>query len=104
MKLLIKGGRVISPATKLDSLCDILVEEGKITALGADLNTEVCQIIDATGRVGTPGLIGMHVQLREPGLEAKEDLLSVTQAAAADRGLNRLLPSANAEFPAGEHQ
>ena len=74
---------MISPATKLDSICDILVQEGKVTAIGANLDTEGCQIIDATGLVVTPGLIDMHVHLREPGLEAKEDILSGTQAAAA---------------------
>ena len=83
MKVLIKGGRVISPATKADMVCDILIENGKIAALEPSLQAEGCQVIDATGLVVVPGLIDMHVHLREPGQEAKEDIGSGTRAAAA---------------------
>ena len=83
MKVLIKGGRVISPATNTDMVCDILIENGKIAALEPNLQAEGCQVIDAAGLVVAPGLIDMHVHLREPGQEAKEDIGSGTRAAAA---------------------
>ena len=83
MKLVIKGGRVINPGKNMDSVCDILIENGKIAAMGANLPVEGCQVYDAAGLIVTPGLIDMHVHLREPGLEAKEDIVSGTQAAAA---------------------
>ena len=83
MKLVIKGGRVINPGKNMDSVCDILIENGKIAAMGAGLPVDGCQVYDAAGLIVTPGLIDMHVHLREPGLEAKEDIVSGTQAAAA---------------------
>lgn len=83
MKTLIKGGRVINPAANMDALCDILIEDGKIAALEQNLTADNCEVIDASGLVVVPGLIDMHVHLREPGLEAKEDIESGTRAAAA---------------------
>ncbi|MDD4601978.1 MAG: amidohydrolase family protein, partial [Negativicutes bacterium] len=83
MKLLIKGGRVICPEQRLDETADILIENGLIAAIDQDLSISDAQIYDAQGLVITPGLIDMHVHLREPGLEAKEDIASGTRAAAA---------------------
>lgn len=83
MKLLIKGGRVINPAKNMDAACDILVIDGKIAAMGAELAEEGCQVLNAAGLIVAPGLIDMHVHLREPGQEAKEDMITGTQAAAA---------------------
>ncbi|HWR43744.1 dihydroorotase [Sporomusa sp.] len=83
MKLLIKGGRIINPAEQMDAVGDILIEDGKIVALGQSCAAEGAEIIDAAGLVVAPGLIDMHVHLREPGLEAKEDIASGTRAAAA---------------------
>jgi dihydroorotase len=83
LKRLLKGGRVIDPASGLDQLADILVTDGKISEIGADLAVNDAEIIDCTGKVVAPGLIDMHVHLRDPGLEAKEDIVSGTQAAAA---------------------
>ncbi len=80
-KLLIKGGRVISPAQKLDDICDILVEDGKIAAIGKSLDAKAAQVIDASGKVVTPGLVDIHVHLRDPGLEYKEDIASGTLSA-----------------------
>lgn len=84
MKLLIKGGRVIDPANGIDEVTDIFVENGKISEIGVnpDLEGVEMQIIDATGKVVTPGLVDMHVHLREPGQEYKEDIESGTKAAA----------------------
>ncbi|HWR31499.1 MAG TPA: dihydroorotase [Negativicutes bacterium] len=83
MKLLLKNGRVIDPASGLDSVADVLVEGGRIVAVGVDLASEGTQTLDCSGKVIAPGLIDMHVHLRDPGLEAKEDVVSGTQAAAA---------------------
>lgn len=83
MKLLIKGGRIIDPANKLDELMDILISSGKIIELGKNIYTEECINIDATDKVICPGFMDLHVHLREPGFEYKEDIASGTRAAAA---------------------
>jgi dihydroorotase len=83
LKLLIKGGRIINPAESMDTIGDIIIENGIIAAIGQNLAAEDAQVIDAAGLVVAPGLIDMHVHLREPGLEAKEDIASGTRAAAA---------------------
>ena len=83
MKLLLKSGRVINPATNFNDMVDILIEDEKIVKIGADLQSDDAEIFDATGLIIAPGLIDMHVHLREPGQEAKEDIGSGTRAAAA---------------------
>ncbi|MDH3997344.1 MAG: dihydroorotase [Desulfuromonadales bacterium] len=80
-KILIKGGRVISPAQKLDKVCDVLIEDGKIAAIGAKLDAKGAEVIDAAGKLVTPGLVDIHVHLRDPGLEYKEDIVSGTLSA-----------------------
>ena len=81
--LLIRGGRVIDPANNVDEIADVLIVDGKIAAVGKVEGAEVQKEIDATEKVVTPGLIDMHVHLREPGQEAKEDFVSSSMAAAA---------------------
>ena len=83
MKILLKGGRVINPENKFDAVADVLVEDGKIVKIGAGIDEKADEVYDANGKVVTPGLIDLHVHLREPGQEAKEDFASGTQAAAA---------------------
>lgn len=83
MKLMLKGGRVINPAQNFDDIADIVVQDGLIVAIGKDLQAEDAMVYDVSGLVVTPGLIDMHVHLREPGLEAKEDIRSGTMASAA---------------------
>ena len=86
MSLLITGGLVVDPARNLEQLLDVLVDRGKIAALeppGA-IPREGRRVIDALGLVVAPGLIDMHVHLREPGEEYKETI--ATGAAAAVRG------------------
>ena len=84
MNLLIKGGRVIDPSQGIDEALDILVENGVVKALGKGVKAPAqTEIVDATGLIVTPGLIDMHVHLRDPGLEYKEDIVSGTRAAAA---------------------
>ncbi|MCL2760739.1 MAG: dihydroorotase [Desulfuromonadales bacterium] len=84
MNLYIKNGRVIDPAQSIDEVTDILVEDGVVKAIGKDLKIPAkIETIDATGLYVTPGLIDMHVHLRDPGLEYKEDIISGTKAAVA---------------------
>lgn len=83
MKLLLKGGRIIDPAQKLDKVGDVLVENGVVARVGGDIDAGGAEVFDARGLVVAPGLIDMHAHLREPGQEAKEDFASGTRAAAA---------------------
>lgn len=84
MGLLIKEGRVIDPSQGIDETADILVQAGIIKELGKNLKAGTgWETIEATGLLVTPGLIDMHVHLRDPGLEYKEDILTGTRAAAA---------------------
>jgi len=80
--LQIKNGRIIDPANAIDKKADLWIEDGKIVAVGKhDGNPD--QIIDASDKVVCPGLIDMHVHLREPGQEWKEDIESGSRAAIA---------------------
>ncbi len=83
MKILLKGGRVIDPSQGLDQVLDVLLEDGQISILGQGLSTQGAKVIDCQGLLVTPGLIDMHVHLREPGEEWKETIASGTKAAAA---------------------
>lgn len=80
MKLLIKGGTLVLKDG--ERTADILIENGKIAKIGEDI-TEKCKTIDAAGKHIFPGLIDMHVHLREPGFEGKEDIESGSKAAVA---------------------
>ncbi len=80
--LLIRNGRIIDPANRVDQQGDLLVQDGCIAEPGGTLPADVREI-DAAGCWVVPGLIDMHVHLREPGEEYKEDILSGTRAAAA---------------------
>jgi len=83
MNLLIKNGRVIDPSQGLDDTLDLLIENGSISRIGKGLAADGCETIDAAGKYVVPGLVDMHVHLRDPGLEYKEDIVSGTRAAAA---------------------
>ena len=81
--LLVTGGRVIDPANHFDSIADVLILDGKISAVGKNLSVpDKTEVLDAQGKVVCPGLIDLHVHLREPGQTAKENLASGTAAAA----------------------
>ena len=82
-RILIRNGHIIDPANQIDATGDLLIRDGKIDRIGDRIETEAAQTIDATGLIVTPGLIDMHVHLREPGFEHKETIASGTRAAAA---------------------
>jgi len=94
MRLVVSKGRVIDPVSRLDATLDILVEDGRIAAVGPELSASGATILDASGRVVVPGLIDMHVHLREPGFEHKETIESGTAAAAAG-GFTAVVAMAN---------
>ncbi len=95
--LLLRNGRVIDPANKVDAVQDLLVEGGVITQVGSGLETpEGTEVVDATGKVVCPGFIDIHVHLREPGHEYKETVATGTRAAAAG-GFTAVCSMANTE-------
>jgi len=100
MDLLIKHGRVIDPANGIDEVCDVWIEHGKIAGVGV-FDGEAKQVIDAAGLIVCPGLIDMHVHLREPGEEWKEDIESGSQAAVAG-GITSICTMPNTE-PCMDH-
>ena len=81
MTLLIKNGHVVDPANGIDRVCDILVEGNRIVKVEKDISVRAGQTIDAKGKIVIPGIVDMHVHLREPGREDKETVASGTKAA-----------------------
>src|SRR5947208_1366524 len=82
---LLTGGRVIDPASKLDQVADLLIVAGKVSAIGKDAAAKAPKDVtklDLKGLVVCPGLIDLHVHLREPGQSAKETIATGTRAAA----------------------
>src|SRR5207244_5247815 len=79
-----QGGRVIDPSRDFDRTTDVLVQDGKVAAIGAGLGSpDGADVRDVRGRVVAPGLVDVHVHLREPGNEDVETVASGTRAAAA---------------------
>src|SRR6266702_4184684 len=82
--LLLQGGRVIDPSRGLDQTADVLVEEGKIAAVGAGLAAPAgAETRNVAGKVVAPGLVDVHVHMREPGNEDEETVASGARAAVA---------------------
>jgi len=81
---LLRGGRVVDPSQKLDRVTDILLTDGRVAQIGDGLTApEGAELVDCTGLVVTPGLIDVHVHLREPGGEHKETIATGAASAAA---------------------
>jgi len=83
VKLLIKGGRIIDPSQDIDDTRDVLIEEGRVARVGAEVADSEAEVFDASGLVVAPGFIDLHVHLREPGEEYKETIRSGAAAAVA---------------------
>ena len=96
MKLLIQHGRVVDPVSGTVSIQDLYIENGKVVQLEKDIRQEADQVIDADGLVVCPGLVDMHVHLRDPGLTYKEDIFTGT-AAAAHGGVTSVACMANTD-------
>ena len=94
MKLLIKNGKLVDPVSGTISQTDLLVENGKVALIEKGIECEAEQVIDAKGLMVCPGLVDMHVHLRDPGLTYKEDIFTGTQAAARG-GVTSLVCMAN---------
>lgn len=92
-ELLIKNATVVSPADGINEQLDILVRDGVIAQIGKNLSDD-CNSIDAEGLYAIPGLVDMHVHLRDPGQTHKEDIITGCNAAAAG-GVTSLLAMPN---------
>lgn len=93
--ILIKDSRVIDPKSGLDQTVDIVIEDDKITKIGEfERSRDYDHIIEAKGMIAAPGLIDVHVHLRDPGFTYKEDILTGAKAAAAG-GFTTIIAMAN---------
>ncbi len=81
--LLLKGGTVLDPTTGSQEAADVLVRDGRIASIGADLSTQDVPVYDCSGKIVSPGWMDMHVHFREPGYEHKETIVTGCRAAAA---------------------
>ncbi|MBI3991054.1 MAG: dihydroorotase [Candidatus Omnitrophica bacterium] len=98
MTILIKNGRVIDPENKLDGIYDILVENQRISKVAVDIDRQADDVIDATDKIVMPGIVDMHVHLREPGREDKETIATGTKAALKG-GVTSILAMPNTQPP-----
>ncbi len=94
MNLIVRGGRILDPSQGIDRVADLIIVDGVVEAIAptehaanapesSHAGVPECEIVDASGLLVTPGLVDIHVHLREPGFEYKEDIESGTRAAAA---------------------
>ena len=94
MGLLLQNVRLIDPSQGVDCVQDLLLEDGKVSQIGEHLSADGMEVVDGTGLVAAPGLVDMHVHLRDPGLTYKEDVFTGCRAAAAG-GVTSLLAMPN---------
>jgi len=104
MKVLIKNGRIVDPANNIDGVYDILVENKNIVQIAKNISPAADEIIDATDKIVMPGIVDMHVHLREPGREDKETIATGTQAALKG-GVTSILamPNTQPSIDSAEH-
>ena len=96
MKKILKNGHVIDPSSGLDEKRDILIEGDRIAALESpgSIDESDTKVIDCTGKWVTPGLVDIHIHLREPGFEWKETIASGSRAAVLG-GFTTVCPMPN---------
>lgn len=80
-RIVVKGGRLVDPAQRIDRAMDLLIENGKVAEVGKDLKAAGAEEIDARGKIVCPGFIDLHVHLRSPGQEHKETVATGSRAA-----------------------
>lgn len=97
--VLIRGGRVVDPSQRMDAVADVLLVNGRVARVGQGIDApEGAETIDASGLVVTPGLVDVHVHLREPGQEHKETIRTGARAAAAG-GFTTVVAMPNTDPP-----
>jgi len=96
MKILIKSGQVVDPINNINEVLDVLIDKGKIEKIAKSINAEGAEVIDAKGKIVAPGLVDLHVHLREPGREDEETIASGAKAAAKG-GFTTVLAMPNTE-------
>jgi dihydroorotase len=98
-RVLIRGGRVVDPSQGIDAVLDVLLDAGRVARVGENVeSSDGTDVIDASGLVVTPGLIDVHVHLREPGGEHKETIESGARAAVAG-GFTAVVAMPNTDPP-----
>lgn len=101
-KILLKGGRVVDPSQSLDGVRDVLLVDGAVAQVAEGVSaSEDTRVVECAGMVVTPGLIDVHVHLREPGGEHKETIASGARAAAAG-GFTAVCAMPNTDPPLDE--
>ena len=95
-RILIRGGRILDPSSDRDEVADLLIEDGVIAASGGSLSGADAEVLEAAGKWAAPGFVDLHVHLREPGQEYKEDLASGGRSAVAG-GFTALCCMANTD-------
>jgi dihydroorotase len=95
-KILLKGGRLVDPASRTDATSDVLVDDGRVAEVGPGLDAGGAEVLDCDGLVVCPGLVDLHVHLREPGREDAETIETGSRAAALG-GYTAVCPMPNTD-------
>ena len=98
MDLIVKNGRVVDPAQKIDAVADVVIRDGKIREIDRRSGCSDLPVFDATGLIVAPGFFDIHVHLREPGTEEAETIASGGNAAVAG-GFTAVAPMPNTKPP-----
>src|SRR5436190_12041976 len=94
--LVIRGGRVLDPASGFDAKADLVIRDGRILARGQETLPTEAPVIEAEGQIVSPGFVDLHTHLRFPGFPDKETMASGTSAAAAG-GFTTICAMANTD-------